>query len=524
MSVEEGGDGMQTYGGRQRTLPRRAVRSRVKRRLPALLILTLVATGAASGTALAAGLSLPIRIDTRISLREQFGYAPDYERNVPSFDPSNRPYIRSRTASQHVTDHVHAIEGGGWTSIPLLDAIRRDYPSFVATVNAGGYVSELVEFDRQGRAYTLLEIRLKDGSLENVLAYSVDGCRSWRTMTLPFGGRRTLYDGRDGGTATLEHFSGWNVNDGPPLVAVWRPVADWVGPRASRSELYVVAPRFEGDRLTLPPPTLVSRRFLGMVQAAGGASFAATAGDRSFIVWTEIAPRDAEAAPTFVASFEHASRTLGAPVRVGMAKPANDEHCTPGICLDGGGHLHVIIGAHSQPFLYTRSVEPLDAGAWTAPKRVLTSGYRDKTSDADGRGEQTYVSLVCLPDDTLVLVFRQQRAGVDRVFGGRSYGVLCMQRRPRGGPWSGATRLVFRLDRCGYAMFHHKLAVDRQGRLFLSLSYFNPTDYPLAKRAQNRYHHRMVLVSTDAGATWRFAASPDYLAGATGPFANVASR
>jgi hypothetical protein len=224
-------------------------------------------------------LALPIRLDTRLTLSEQFGYAPVYERNVPSFDLANSPAIRSRTASQHVTDHVHSLAGEGWSQVALVDAVRRDFPEFVATVNAGGYVSETVEFDRQGRAYTLLEIRLSDGALENVLLYSLDGCSTWRTLTLPFGGRRTLYDGRDSGTATLEHFSGWNLNDGPPLVAVWRPVADWPGSFAARSKLYVVRPRFEQDTLVLPAPTLVTDRFLGYVQSAGGASFAATAGD-----------------------------------------------------------------------------------------------------------------------------------------------------------------------------------------------------------------------------------------------------
>jgi len=487
----------------------------MNRYLAALAAIVLLAVGVPRGSTLAAGLRLPLRIDTRLTLRAQFGYAPDYQRNVPSFDLSNRPYIRSRTVSQHATDHVDTLEGDGWISMPLLDAVRRDYPSFVATVNAGGYVSELVEFDGLGRAYTLLEIRVKNGALKNVLAYSLDGCRTWRTLTLPFGGRRVLYDGRDSGTATIEHFSGWNVNDDPPLVAVWRPVADWAGPRACRNELYVAAPRFDGDRLVLPSPTLVSRRFLGMVQAAGGASFAATVGDTSFMAWTEIAPRDAKASPTYVASFDRASGAVGPRVRVAMARPANDDHCTPGICVDSRGYLHVVVGAHSRPFLYTRSLSPLDASAWTTPKCVLTSGFRDKTTDADGRGRQTYVSLVCLPDDTLVLVFRQQRAGVDRVFGGHSYGVLCIQRRPRDGSWSGVTRLVFRRDRSGYAMFNHKLAVDRCGRLFLSLSFFDPDDYPPAKRAANRYRHRMVLVSADGGAIWRFATSGDYLAGIT---------
>jgi hypothetical protein len=459
------------------------------------------------------GLPLPLRIDLRMSLREQFGYSPDYELNVPSFDPWNQPCIRSRTVSQHETDHVDVLDGAGWSQLALVEAVRRDYPTFAATVNAGGYVSELVEFDALGRAYTLLEIRLTDGSLMNILLYSVDGCITWRTVTLPIGGHVALYSGRDIGTMTMEHFTGWNLSDQPPLVALWQPVESWPGLRASRNRLYVVRPTFEGDGLVLPPPTLVTSRHLGMTQAAGGASFAATSGVTSFIVWTEVAPVRATGSPTYVAALDRRTGRLSAPVFVGQAQPANDDHDTAGICFDGRGYLHVVIGAHSHPFRYVRSVRPLDASSWTAPRPVLSSGFRERGTDADGRGRQTYVSLVCLPNDALVLVFRQHRAGVDRVFAGRPYCALCMQTRPSGGKWSPVRRLAFRQDRDGYAMFYQKLAVDRRGRLFLSFNCCDPRVYRPALRERHRYHRRMVLVSDDAGAHWRFVTLKDYIAG-----------
>lgn len=470
----------------------------------------------AAGTAHAA-LTLPLRIDTGVSLSTQFGYAPAYERNVPSFDPSNLPVIRSRSVAQDPTDHVHTLADGAWLQLALVAALRRDYPTFVGTVHAGGYVSETVEFDREGRAYTLLDIRLSDGTRDNVLLFSLDGCRSWGTVTLPFGGRRTRYDGRDCGTATLEHFTGRNLGDGPPLVAVWRPVADWPGRWAARNELYVVAPRVEGDTLVLPQPSLVTDRFLGYLQAAGGASFAATAGPASFIVWAEVAPRRSAGSPTYAAAFDRARGTLGPSAFVGTSRPVNDLHGTPGICLDSRGHLHVVTGAHNRCFLYARSMRPLDAGGWTKPRPILSSGFRDATADADGVAKQTYLSMVCLPDDTLVVVYRQERLGVDRVFAGRRYMPLCIQRRAPGGSWSRPKRLVFTRKWRDYAMYFHKLAVDRHGRLFLSLSFFDPADYREEQRALHRYHHRMVLVSTDGGVAWDFATEQDFLESAVAP-------
>ena len=479
----------------------------------AAVVVTLAAMWTGATPARSDGpLALPLRIDTRLTLRQQFGYAPEYQCNVPTFDPRGRPCIRSRTSSQHVTDHVQAFGPEGWRCYPLVAAVRRDYPTFVATVNAGGYVAETVEFDGLGRAYTLLEIRLGDGTLRNVLLYSLDGCVTWKTVTLPFV-RRPPADGRDDGTATIEHFTGWNAGDEPPLVAVWRRVSSWPGLRASRNKLYVIRPCFVGDELRLQTRTLVTTRHLGMVQAGGGASFAATSGSTSFIVWTEVAARKACGSPTFVAALDRVSGELSRPVRVALAHPPNDVHTTPGICLDGQGYLHVVTGAHNRPFRYARSVRPLDATAWTKPRSVLRSGFGDSTTDRDGAGKQTYLSFVCLLDDTLVVVARQLRAGVDRVFRGQRYNVLCLQTKPAGSGWSTARRLVFHKTRPGYAIFFQKLAVDRLGRLFLSLNWCDPHRYKPAQRARHRYGHRMVLVSDDRAASWRFATTGDFTAG-----------
>ncbi len=422
-------------------------------------------------------LALPLRVDTSLSLLRQFGYAPAYELNVPSFDPWGRACIRSRGTSQHATDHVHVPGSDGWSRFPLVAAVRRDFPSFAGTVNAGGYVSETVEFDGLGRAYTLLDIRLHDGTRRNVLLYSLDGCATWKTLLLPFA-HHLPPGSRDDGTATIEHFSGWNTSEEPPLVAVWRRVSPWPGLRATRNKLYVVRTFFAADELRMAAPTLVTTRHIGMTQAAGGASFAATSGSTSYIVWTEVASATANGSPTFVATLDRAGGRLSPPVRVAASHPANDAHATPGICLDSEGYLHVVTGAHQRPFLYTRSVRPSDGSAWTRPRPVLTSGFRTAPADAHGSGRQTYLSLACLPDDRLVVVFRQQRAGVDRIFAGGRYDALCVQTKARDGGWSPARRLVCHKTSPGYAIFYHKLAVDRTGRLFLSLNWCRPERLP----------------------------------------------
>ncbi len=474
----------------------------------------LAALAAAWTPAPAGALELPLRLDTQGTLLEQFGYSPGYPLNIPSFNVANRPFIRSRTSSQHFTQSAIRLgDDGGWITASILKAVRRAFPTFADTVNAGGYVSERIEFDTRGRAYTLLEIRLRGGWYHNALLYSLDGCRTWRVVKLPFGGRRPLFDGRDGGTAALEQYAGHNVTSRPPLVAVWRPMADWPGDYCSRNWLYVTKPRFRNGRLVLPAPTLVSKRYIGQTYGAGGASFAVSTSSTSYLVWPERARIGQAGTPTYVAAFDHASGRIVERQLLAFAQRRNDNHDAPGIARDGKGHLHVLTGAHNAALLYSRSVAPLHAGIWTPPEQVLAGGYVADGAEPPGAARQTYLSLACLPDDSLVIVFRQGRRGVDPDHDGAAYDALSVQRRSPEGVWSDAERLVCCGDRAGYANYHQKLTVDRLGRLYLSLSYFSPLDYPPHQRADNRYRHRMVLISKDGGVGWDFAAAADFIEG-----------
>lgn len=65
----------------------------------AVAVLVAGAPAAALGARASESLSLPLRVDTRLSLLQQYGYAPGYELNVPSFDPWGRTCIRSRATS-----------------------------------------------------------------------------------------------------------------------------------------------------------------------------------------------------------------------------------------------------------------------------------------------------------------------------------------------------------------------------------------------------------------------------------------
>ena len=470
-----------------------------------------------------AGHTRHIDLKDGLTLAEQFGYRPDYRQHVVTFDAANVPSIRSRGASEDDTSFVQRLEDGAWVRHDMLEALRRAYPDFAGTVHAGGYGTDRVDWDVDGRAYTVLTIRLDDdGGFRNVLLASTDGCVTWQVLELPFGDSTPLTDPHDWGNVTAEHDGGRPLQ-GPPLLAVWRQVGPWKGQWAALNELRVIQPLWVDDTLTLQPPVTVSSAALTLLQCSGGASFAVRSGGKTFFVYSTVVPRGSAATPTFAATYDHATNTVGTSTLAAKSRPPNDLHCTPGICMDSAGTLHVVTGAHGYPFRYARSLAPRSTVSWTRQANVLMSGYRKRGTDADGLGNQTYLSMVIGPNDVLHIVYRQLRRNVDVHFRGEGYYALVHQSlQPGASMWS-APDLVVVPPLPGYSQYYQKLTVDRLGRLFVSCSYFSRRDPP-ASRVYRRFHHRMVLISEDGGDAWRFATTADLLAGvlqadaaATGP-------
>ena len=166
---------------------------------------------------------------------------------------------------------------------------------------------------------------------------------------------------------------------------------------------------------------------LTLLQCSGAASFAATHDGRSYFVYSTVVPRGTGYTPTFAATYDEATNTVGPSTLVARSLPANDLHCTPGICMDSTGVLHVVTGAHGRPFKYAHSTAPLTTASWTRQISVLSSGYRSRTTDADGDGRQTYLSMVIGPDDVLHIACRQGRRNVDSHFRGQGYDALVHQ-------------------------------------------------------------------------------------------------
>ena len=488
-----------------------ARRVRPPLRLLAAAVVVIAAVWLAAAPARAAGAAAsPFVLAPGVGLYDQFGYAPAYTRNVPAFDEDGRAYLRSRTSSGSTTSYVHTRDAGSWVRLDFLAALRAAYPSFVQTVGAGGLRNDGLVFDRQGRAYNPITVQLRNGSTRNALLVSWDHCRTWKVFGLPQG------------TFTTERWVGHNELDGPPFLAIWRTSAPPDLPGSQTNTLYVTQPRLEGDQLILPPLVRITDRCLGLSRDSGGASFAVTRGETTWFVWSEIAPNGKGGTPHYIGTYDHATGMPSGRRKLATSPNRSDPHDKPGICLDTAGYLHVIAGGHGSPALYTRSLAPLTAAAgWTVPMPVLSTGWASTVDPAAQQGRQTYPAFVCDSRDTLHLVTRQWRRGVDPYHDGKGYAALVHQSCASGGAW-GEPTVVVAGAHAGYGVFFHKLTLDARDRLFLSCSYQGGPELDQEKarvaalavlgRSQLRpgkYRGRMLLLSDDGGASWRFAADAD---------------
>ena len=434
----------------------------------------------------AEALALPIVLRPFTHEAALFGYAPGYVCNEVYFDPKNRAFIRQRKLRVTETTGITVLEDGLWTYRSFMDALRAAHPAFTGACDGGGgFAGAKIAFDDRGGAYTLLRARRREQFKQCVLVFTPDDGRTFQILDLP------------GHAFDIEQFTGHNPPTGPPAVLVYRRTAAHARAKwGAVHDLLLYLPRRVDDRVELGKPVTVSKRCLGSCQHSGGPGSVVTRSGKTHIVWGDVTDENLPGVPSYVATYNHAAGTLTPPVFLAHAPPVDDVHNVPGVCLDSRGHIHAITGAHGRPFIYRRSLKPNDVtGGLTDPVPVLT----------DGR--QTYLSLVCDPEDTLHIAYRQWRD--DRPYhGGQSFAALSTQSKPRDGAWSPAKPMVI-APVPGYSIYYHKLTIDRRGRLFLSYNHWT-SDKVYREDFPERYHHRAIMTSVDRGKTWKLAETSDF--------------
>jgi hypothetical protein len=421
-------------------------------------------------------LDLPLVLKPYAHENEQFGHVPDYPplAGQAYFDLENRPCFW--------TDNGIALfREGAWHTADLAAAVTSDR-------SAGrpfGMQSAKIVFDRDGDLYALAS---KGPS--TFLLHLRDGGKTFAAYAIP---------GREGEPRSfdLEQFSGQNPLDGPPPILRYTrtardPKLFW----RVLSDLELYCPTKVDGRIVIPEPVLLSKKCIGFSAHSGIPSCVVSRGNKVHVVWGEATEPDEKVlgVPAYVASYDRTTGVLGQPALVAYGPPANDTHNTPSITIDSRGYLHVLAGTHGAPFPYVQSLQPNDAqGGWTEAVTL-------------GEGvNQTYVGLVCGPDDTLCAAFRLWKRG-EEPFPLSYQATLALQRKPAGKPWD-PPRVLIVPPFSEYSVYYHRLTIDRAGRLFLSYDYWSTYWF-----YRNDHHgsRRTMILSPDGGTSWKLAETANF--------------
>ncbi|NLX97495.1 MAG: hypothetical protein GXY83_15110 [Rhodopirellula sp.] len=425
-------------------------------------------------------LDIPLVLKPYAHENEQFGYLPDYPvENQVYFDMANRPWIWTGGGLATLRD-------GRWATIDLAAAVTTRPPQFEG--RSFGSPSAKIAFDRDGDIYTLASV-----GREMALLHSRDDGKTFAAYLIP--GRQSESRSLD-----IEQSSGQNPLDGPPPIVrytrtesdpnlIWRRLHD----------LELFCPTKVNWQIVIGEPVLLTKKAIGLAAHSGIPSTVVSRGTKVHVVWGEATdPKEKVAGvPAYVASYDRTTGKAGTPALVAYGPPANDIHNTPSITIDRRGYLHVLAGTHGQPFPYAQSLEPNDAhSGWTEAVAL-------------GKGlSQTYIGLVCGPDDTLYSAFRLWKRG-EEPFPTSHFATLALARKEAGKPWE-EPRVLIVPPFSEYSVFYHRLTVDRRGRLFLSYDYWSTFWF---YRTDHRGNRRALMMSPDGGKTWKMAGTEDFVAG-----------
>jgi len=153
---------------------------------------------------------------------------------------------------------------------------------------------------------------------------------------------------------------------------------------------------------------------------------------------------------------------------------AYDNHGGPSLTSDSSGFLHIVYYPHHHPFRYRRSVRPNDASEWTEEIQF------GKTC--------TYSSLICMPDDSLVLACREST---------KQRWLLNLYEKPRDGAWQGPRTILHGQSPSGYTRWQAALALGSDNKT-IHMSFM------LYEQAIRKVGYAVgYLRSTDRAVTWQ---------------------
>jgi len=379
-----------------------------------------------------ADVKLPIELQLYAHDQFQFAYEPEYPRETQFyFDSDNRPW----TVTQ---DGIKVLLNDQWKTVQLPggNLATDNYPGA-----SFGNPASTIGTDKNGFVYAIVN---RD-KISYLLRASSKNLNAEITPLPP------------GGNYMMETYMGGKISNYPPVVLHYVVNSDakttfWS--RRHRLEMFI--PSIENNKLQISDPIEITDNCVGMAAHSGIVNPVASDGDNLSLIWGATSdPKGTDpGVPTFTATYNRKTKTLSAPVLLAYAPPVNDVHNMSTLLIDSKGGRHVIIGSHGQPFQYLYSSP--GSNDWTKPEKMSDMG-------------QTYVGAILDNQDRIDMFCRTWQHGEN--FPGRFNAGLYYQQMDANNHWKTAAPFA-EVPLPGYAVFYHRVTVDRTGRAYISFSYW----------------------------------------------------
>lgn len=215
------------------------------------------------------------------------------------------------------------------------------------------------------------------------------------------------------------------------------------------------------------PLFVLSRHGCGRATAYSEFNKIVTIGTKTHVAWLDSQNGQ------FLVRIRTLNRNTGKWSPIYTVGQAYDNHGGPSLTCDSSGFLHIVYYPHHHPFRYRRSVRPNDTSEWT---------------DEVQFGEScTYSSLICLPDDSLMLTCREST---------KRQWLLNLYEKPANGNWGGPRTMLHGNAPSGYTRWQAALAMGSDGKTI-------HTSFMLYEKELKSIGYAVgYLCSRDGGQTW----------------------
>ena len=434
----------------------------------------------------------PIKYPTTFTReRDMFNYNPRFVSQKITFKPNNTPVMRfglHGAIGTHKTPYGGKVitkenyiqylgENGQWHITTSHIKSLKQFLGLKKTeelhIFSGERISDMVEFDDNGYAYTLVETSMNTKK-HSYLLFSKDAMKTWQVLELP-----------KHSTFRLESDVFHNDRQKPPVILM---KSKQLGLCLFNPELTKKGRLKLGHMIRLVQEP--KAHFRDVMAGAGNATV--TTDNKTFVTYMVAEKREGiKGTPHYIVSYNHRTKEVSKPHFLGESGHRVDAHNAPVIALDSNKNLHVLLGTHWHSMVYYKSKNPMNISQWNEPYYIEGNG-----DNRWSRNGLTYPGFIIDHKNTIHLVVRGRNSefvkndtadpALNKNWSHILDYALVYIRKKENGDWESRKDLVVPKHK-NYSNWYHKISIDKKGNIYLAYFYYAHNLNDLEKR---EYHSK----------------------------------